>query len=85
LDNEPIAKKQPTPSKDIAMNIANNSGVSAATSAAQAKGAGALQIKVLNKALDAQAISAATLIQSLPQAPALATSGKVGTKVNTYA
>jgi len=44
-----------------------------------------LQIKVLNKALDAQAISAATLIQSLPQAPALATSGKVGTKVNTYA
>lgn len=67
------------------MNIANSSGVSAATSAAQAKGAGAVQIKVLNKALDAQALSAATLIQSLPQQPKLATSGSVGTQLNTYA
>jgi Putative motility protein len=69
----------------MTMTIASNSGVSAATSAAQEKGAGAVQIKVLKKALDAQAATAATLIQSLPQQPALATSGSVGTKLNTYA
>jgi hypothetical protein len=69
----------------MAMNISNNSGVSAATSAAQEKGAGAVQIKVLKKALDAQAATAATLIQSLPQQPALATSGTVGTKLNAVA
>lgn len=84
-DNAPIALEPPNPLKDVAMNIASNSGVSAATSAAQANGAGAVQIKVLNKALDAQAISAATLIQCLPQAPTLATSGKLGTQVNTHA
>jgi len=59
--------------------------VSAATSAAQEKGAGAVQIKVLKKALDAQASTAATLIQSLPQQPGLATSGTVGTKLNAVA
>jgi hypothetical protein len=44
-----------------------------------------VQIKVLKKALDAQAATAATLIQSLPQQPALATSGTVGTKLNAVA
>jgi hypothetical protein len=67
------------------MNIASSSGVSAATSAAQEKGAGAVQTKVLKKALDAQASTAATLIQSLPQQPALATSGTMGTKLNAVA
>jgi Putative motility protein len=67
------------------MNIASNSGVSAATAAAQSSTAGAVQIRVLNKALNTQAATAATLIQSLPQPPALATTGKVGTNVNTYA
>jgi hypothetical protein len=71
--------------KDFTMNIAANSGVSAAVTAAQSSTAGAVQIRVLNKALDAQASTAAALIQSLPQQPALATSGKVGTHVNTHA
>lgn len=39
---------------------------------------------VLKSALDIQAASAAALIQALPQ-PQLATSGSLGTLVNTYA
>ena len=45
---------------------------------------GAASILVLKKAMNLQAASAAQLIESLPQ-PALAGSGAVGTKVNTYA
>jgi hypothetical protein len=41
-------------------------------------------VLVMKKALDAQASGAAQLIAALPQ-PALATSGTVGTKVNTFA
>jgi Putative motility protein len=41
-------------------------------------------IAVLKKSMQAQENAALTLIQALPQ-PALATSGGVGTQVNTYA
>jgi hypothetical protein len=43
-----------------------------------------VNIFVLKKALDMQASSAMTMLQSLPQ-PALATQGSVGTKLNTFA
>ena len=45
---------------------------------------GAASISVLKKALDVQASSALQLIQALPQAT-LASSGSLGTQVNTYA
>ncbi len=65
-----------------------NSIVNTATSLASAKTSDALNTVVLKKALDMQAVSAATLIdamqQSMPQ-PALATSGTLGTQVNTFA
>ena len=64
------------------------SSVSSATAAASAADLGSVQgaasISVLKKALNAQASSAAQLIQALPQ-PALATSGSLGTQVNAYA
>ncbi|PTT22052.1 putative motility protein [Acidovorax sp. HMWF029] len=65
-----------------------NSIVSTATNLASAKTSDALNMVVLKKALDMQAVSAATLLdamqQSMPQ-PALATSGTLGTNVNTFA
>ncbi len=68
------------------MNIASTPAVQSATAAAsQGPTADAVQIAVLKKALDAQAVAAATLIQSLPAAPALATEGSLGTRLNTYA
>jgi hypothetical protein len=45
---------------------------------------GSAAVSVLKKALHQQASSVAQLIQSLPQPP-LATSGPVGTQVNTFA
>ena len=68
------------------MNIASTPAVQSATAAAsQGPTADAVQIAVLKKVLDAQAVAAATLIQSLPAAPALATEGSLGTRLNTYA
>lgn len=65
-----------------------NSIVSTATNLASAKTSDALNMVVLKKALDMQAVSAATLLdamqQSMPQ-PQLATSGTLGTNVNTFA
>ena len=65
-----------------------NSIVNTATALARAKTSDALNMVVLKKALDMQAVSATTLIdamqQSMPQ-PALATSGTLGTQVNTFA
>ncbi|CAN7391673.1 YjfB family protein [Acidovorax sp. Leaf78] len=65
-----------------------NSIVSTATSLASAKTSDALNMVVLKKALDIQAVSASTLLdamqQSMPQ-PTLATSGTLGTQVNTFA
>jgi hypothetical protein len=70
---------------DVALS---NSIVNTATALASAKTSDALNVLVLKKALDIQASSAATLIdamqQSMPQ-PALATSGTLGTNVNTFA
>lgn len=65
------------------------SSVSAAVvNNASSAGTGTVQsvaaISVMKKAMDAQESTANQLIQSLPQ-PALASSGSVGTKVNTYA
>lgn len=45
---------------------------------------GSAAVSVLKKALHQQAASVEQLIQSLPQ-PALATSGAVGTQLNTFA
>ncbi|KQP14288.1 putative motility protein [Pseudorhodoferax sp. Leaf267] len=69
------------------MNIASTSAVQSATAGVAASGptADAVQILVLKKALDAQAAAAATLIQSLPAVPRLATDGSLGTRLNTYA
>lgn len=67
------------------MNIASTPAVQAASAAAQGSTADAVNILVLKKALDMQAVSAATLLQALPQMPPLATSGSVGTKLNTFA
>lgn len=71
------------------MDVALTSSiVNTATSLASAKTSDALNMVVLKKALDIQASSASTLInamqQSMPQ-PALATSGTLGTNVNTFA
>lgn len=67
------------------MNIANTPAVQAATAAAQGPTSDAVNILVLKKALNQQAAAAAALIQSLPPVPALATSGNVGTRLNTFA
>lgn len=67
------------------MNIANTPSVQAATSATQGASADLLNLMVLRKALDMQAVSAATLLQTLPAAPALATSGNLGTRLNAFA
>lgn len=70
---------------DVALS---NSIVATATSLASAQTSDALNMAVLKKALDVQASSATTMIdamqQSMPQ-PALATSGTLGTQVNTFA
>jgi hypothetical protein len=62
-----------------------------ATNAASAAPPGTVQgaaaIAVLKQGMDLQAASAAQLIAALPQpaAPALATSGALGTQIDTYA
>lgn len=65
-----------------------NSIVSTSTALASAKTSDTLNMVVLKKALDMQAASAATMLdamqQSMPQT-ALATSGPLGTQVNTFA
>ncbi|MCO4093363.1 MAG: putative motility protein [Acidovorax sp.] len=70
---------------DVALT---NSIVNTATAMASAQSADAVNIAVLKKALDIQASSAATMLdavaQTMPQ-PALATSGTLGTNVNTFA
>ncbi len=67
------------------MQIATSTAVQAATAAAQSETADAVNIAVLKKAIDIQANSALTLLQALPSPPALATSGTLGTQVNTFA
>lgn len=60
--------------------------VSTATAMAGRQTSDAVNVAVLKKALDIQAAGAATLLQSVaptPQPP-LATSGTLGTQVNTF-
>jgi Putative motility protein len=64
--------------------------ISSASSVAPVTGAiGSLQatagISVMKKAANLQANAVATLLDGLQQAPQLASSGSVGTRVNTYA
>jgi hypothetical protein len=62
-----------------------NSLVQTSTALAQQQTASAVQVNVLKKALDSNANTAAQLLQSVQPAPALASSGTLGTQVNTYA
>jgi hypothetical protein len=66
------------------MDVASSSIGTAASAADPGTVQGAAAMLVLKKAIDLQASSAAQLIQALPQ-PALASSGSVGTQVNTFA
>lgn len=66
---------------DVALT---NAIVNTATAMSQSQTAQAVQVHVLRKAMDMQESAAATLLQALPQPP-LATSGTLGTQVNTYA
>lgn len=65
-----------------------NNIVNTATAMASAKTSDAVNITMLKKALDMQEATATTMIdamaQSVPQ-PQLATSGTLGTQVNTFA
>ena len=67
------------------MNISNTPAAQAATSAASATTSDAINILVLKKALNIQAAAAATLLQALPQPPLLASTGSVGTRIDTFA
>jgi hypothetical protein len=67
------------------MNIASTPAVQAATSATQSPSGDAVNIAVMKKALDSQAANAAGLIAAIPQAPALAVDGALGTQLNTWA
>jgi hypothetical protein len=64
--------------------IASSPSTTAASTADAGTVQGAAAVSVLRKALHLQAASAAQLIAALPQ-PALATSGTLGTQVNTFA
>lgn len=66
-------------------SIAPVSAVQAASSLEAGTVQSAVAIKVLKTSLDQQAASAAQLIDAIPQPPALATSGSVGTRLNTVA
>lgn len=63
------------------MDISPTALVNAFTQTQQSQVAETAQVLVLKKALDAQATGALTLLQALP----LATSGTLGTQVNTLA
>lgn len=70
---------------DVALT---NSIISTATAMTNRETSDAIQTKVLKKAIDIQAASAATLLQGLPQMPqqpSLATSGPLGTKLHEVA
>lgn len=63
-----------------------NTIVNTATHLASTRTADAVNIAVLKKALDMQKTSASAMLDALAQSlPQLATSGPLGTQVNTYA
>jgi stage V sporulation protein SpoVS len=63
------------------MDISPTALVNASTQMQQSQVAQAAQVLVLKKAMDIQAAGAMALLQALP----LATSGNLGTQVNTMA
>ena len=67
------------------MDAVSSSTVSNASTADLGTVQGVAAISMLRKSLDVQASSAAALIAALPQQPPLATSGSLGTQVNTFA
>lgn len=64
------------------MDITPNALVGATVSMQQALTAQQVQVAVLRRTLDMQAISALTLLQAVPGSLPLATSGSLGTQVN---
>lgn len=64
--------------------ISNSTAVGNASSADLGTVQGSASISMLRKSMDLQESTAAQLLQALPQ-PALATSGSLGTRLNTYA
>ena len=66
------------------VNSINGATVANASAADAGTVQGAASIAVLKRSMDAQASSAAQLIAALPQ-PALATTGTLGTRVNSFA
>lgn len=67
------------------MNVSNTSIASASTQLPQSQVAESAQLLVLKKAIDIEASSALALLQAVPGNLPLATSGNLGTKVNTTA
>ena len=70
---------------DVALS---NAIINTATNMASAQKSDAVNIAVLKKALDMQQATATTMIDAMVQAmpqPALATSGALGTQLNTFA
>jgi len=66
------------------MDALSSATVANASAANTATVQGSAAVAVLRKALDMDAASAVQLIEALPQ-PALATSGPLGTQLDTYA
>ena len=67
------------------MNVSSTSIASASTQLPQSQVAESAQLLVLKKAMDIEASSALALLQAVPGNLPLATSGNLGTKVNTTA
>jgi hypothetical protein len=67
------------------MNISNNAAVGSAVAATESSSSGAIQTAVLGAVLGSEGQNALSLVQSIPQVTALATSGSIGTRLNTYA
>lgn len=63
----------------------NQSLINTATAQSQGSVAQAASILVMKKASQSQESAALALLQALPPVTALATSGNLGTQVNTYA
>ena len=63
----------------------SNNILQTANALSQSKTVDAVQTEVLKKSMEVQENAAATLLQTLPQPQQLATSGALGTKVNTFA
>ena len=63
----------------------SNNILQTANALSQSKTVDAVQTEVLKKSMEVQENAAATLLQALPQPQQLATSGTLGTQVNTCA